>query len=608
MGNTQSTELAKEGELLNIIDFIASDFILTQNFKDMLSLTKEDYCNKLLILTSKVISKYLSGLEINHLVKTHINGEISYKNDKNKILYLHKNDLDKLDDLDEEAKQGMCNALSTFYVKIAHVFASITASINPTYTYNTRAGKKLTFNTLNRGEMDKYNIARSEEPKVEFVSFCGRRVDCLSSGLDIDSLTDPKETFTIQPGFCSVNKNKDGTVRDLFDEPGMAEIKQLYYDKMDDKTKKYTGMSEQAEKDYKERLVKFWKLLSDKPPPNDLTYMSQITLRQFHNERGCHATVESGKQGFQKSHYRTPYEGTLEDKLFKDYVDNIKDIMQTSLEKEKILMTYLDSIFEGIPHPVTGKTEVTIKSDLTDDKLNTLLASLRNDQLDMYLDCEEKFLKGFKIFEQIVSARLIKTAQMRSKSLSEQQRELEVEHPEIKEIYTKTTDKPKSIYKEDNQEDETYSQLTKEYHPTDDDMKHAKQLDKIHTFVSPEELHSMEKEIALQKQEKNMKKTKKQFQDQESQFNKDINEKHDMVSENRRKEMLQNINEDIINTSTIHDSSDGDSDEDSDMESPEPSPLPSKDTTLGKPFPSEAKPSVAPPSETPSTESSSIEV
>ena len=154
-----------------------------------------------------------------------------------------------------------------------------------------------------------------------------------------------------------------------------------------DKTKKYTGMSEQAEKDYKERLVKFWKLLSDKPPPNDLTYMSQITLRQFHNERGCHATVESGKQGFQKSHYRTPYEGTLEDKLFKDYVDNIKDIMQTSLEKEKILMTYLDSIFEGIPHPVTGKTEVTIKSDLTDDKLNTLLASLRNDQLDMYLDC-----------------------------------------------------------------------------------------------------------------------------------------------------------------------------------------------------------------------------
>ena len=205
---------------------------------------------------------------------------------KNKILYLHKNDLDKLDDLDEEAKQGMCDALSKFYLKIAHVFASITASINPTYTYTTRAGKKLTFNTLNRGEMDKYNIARSEVPKVEFVSFCGRRVDCLSSGLEIDSLTDPKETFTIQPGFCSVNKNKDGTVRDLFDEPGMAEIKQLYYDKMDDKTKKYTGMSEQAEKDYKERLVKFWKLLSDKPPPNDLTYMSQITLRQFHNERG----------------------------------------------------------------------------------------------------------------------------------------------------------------------------------------------------------------------------------------------------------------------------------------------------------------------------------
>ena len=120
--------------------------------------------------------------------------------------------------------------------------------------------------------------------------------------------------------------------------------------------------------------------------------------------------------------------------------------------------------------------------------------------------------------------------------------------------------------------------------------------------MSPEELDSMEKEIAIQKQEKNMENTKKQFQDQELQFNKDNNEKHDKVSENRRKEMLKNINDDIINTKTQH-SSDQDSDEDSDMERPEVSPLPSKDTTLGKPFPSEAKPSVAPSSESPPSES-----
>ena len=567
MGNTQGTETLREGDFMKSIEFIASDFILTQNFTDMLSLTNKEYCDKLLILTTKVISKYLSGLEIEHLVQKHINGNFTEENEKTKVLYLQKRNLSDLDNLDPKAKASMCEGLAKFYIKIAHVFASITASVNPTYTYKTRAGKKLTFNLLNRAKLDKYNIPHSEQPDIQYVSFCGRRIDCLSSGLNIKSVTDPKQKFTIQPGFCMVNKNSDGTVRDLFDEPGMAEIKQLYYDTLDDNNK-YTKMSEQAEKDYKERLVKFWELLSDKTPPDDLKYMSQITLRQFHNERGCHVTAETGKQGFQKSHYRKSYEGTLEDKLFKDYVDNIKDIIQTSLSDEVKLMSYLNELFETTPDPSTGKHEVSIKSDLTDVTLDKLIATLRNDQMNMYIECEEKFLKGFKIFEQIVSSRVMLTAEGITNSLSEEQDKIFEAHPGVKEIYKTMHDKPKETFKEHQVDhNDTLHALT----GMDDDVAGRKLKDLLHN-TSHEDLNEIETKLAKHEQDGELESILKKLKN-EQQKHKQLNKQSaDLEREkvlSKQSEMTKNINHKLMgvtNQTSGSDTTESESERDTESE------------------------------------------
>ena len=58
MGNAQNKGdgSTTDKSLTSIIDFIATDYILTQNFTDMYNLTDEKYCDKLLILTSKIIS------------------------------------------------------------------------------------------------------------------------------------------------------------------------------------------------------------------------------------------------------------------------------------------------------------------------------------------------------------------------------------------------------------------------------------------------------------------------------------------------------------------------------------------------------------------------
>ena len=68
MGNTQN----KDGDtqsLAKIIDFVATNYILTQNFQDMKKLSDMKYCNNLVILTSKVIENKLSDIDVEFLAQ-----------------------------------------------------------------------------------------------------------------------------------------------------------------------------------------------------------------------------------------------------------------------------------------------------------------------------------------------------------------------------------------------------------------------------------------------------------------------------------------------------------------------------------------------------------
>ena len=53
----------------DILDLIATNYITTQNFKDLKNLIKPEYCNKLVILTTDVINNYLKQTNIKYLAK-----------------------------------------------------------------------------------------------------------------------------------------------------------------------------------------------------------------------------------------------------------------------------------------------------------------------------------------------------------------------------------------------------------------------------------------------------------------------------------------------------------------------------------------------------------
>ena len=128
----------------NVIDYTAAKFISTSSFTDMINLHKPEYCDKLVILTAKVIERHLNNMEITFLEQRTENGVPINKTADANVVYLAKNQLDEIDVQNKFKKQHMCNSIAKFYVKIAHLFACISMTINPRYTYIDPTGKEIT--------------------------------------------------------------------------------------------------------------------------------------------------------------------------------------------------------------------------------------------------------------------------------------------------------------------------------------------------------------------------------------------------------------------------------------------------------------------------------
>jgi len=143
------------GETLNkdlqeLVDIISSKYIVTQRFKDMERLADKKYCDNLVILTSKIISNNLNDLEVEYLSDRVVKGIDTHTLQKNRLIYLKKSSLSKLNVKNERKRKALCIGIAKFYVKIAHVFAAIVTTVNPKYYVSDENGNK-------------YNLSKSLE-------------------------------------------------------------------------------------------------------------------------------------------------------------------------------------------------------------------------------------------------------------------------------------------------------------------------------------------------------------------------------------------------------------------------------------------------------------
>jgi chemotaxis protein histidine kinase CheA len=409
MGNQISQDNQNINPLSKVIDYIATEYILTQNFKDMKMLTETKYCDDLVILTTDIIANSLNHEQVKYLSHRIKNGVEKDEMNKDDVLYLHKGSLPKLDTKDVFNKKRMCVGIAKFYVKISHLFAAITTTINPTYTYKNPQGE-----IKSLGLLEKSKLPEGVVTTLEKINICSKRINALINKHDYE--VGPDTEIGILPDFCSMNYDSStkGDKR-LGSEPGIPEFEQLYQDIYDYERGVFNGMSPNMRKQYNSDLLTFYKEFTgndkiktvEKPSENgktelvpEITRFSQIPLKSYHRSDGCKPD----------GYFTKEKTGTLKNKLFSDYANHIKRMLINAEYNQNKLLIILDQIFSVSVNSESEEKKILINPTLTEDKLDNLINETRRIIIDLYISCEEDFVKGLKIFEAIVGKQLLDTS------------------------------------------------------------------------------------------------------------------------------------------------------------------------------------------------------
>jgi len=456
MGAAQSKakkEYGSDIEGVDLIDLIATKYILTQNFQDLKNLTKKEYCDKLVILTSEIIKKYMNQRDIKYLAQRIERGNYVNEIVDKKLMFLNtnkvksdemkggnnllellvgKDNVDKLttrekpiknnsktvlNDLDVEnktEKQRMCNGIAKFYISIAHLYAAIVKTLNPVYVYEDRQGNTHAMSIQNRNK-----IPRGVTPKLTQINLCSRRISALTpkevdGGIKINlknvcKMNTQKQTITIDNEWRPSQWSQEEriNIKKLGQEPGIPELQQLYWNKYDYiKGKFLDGLviaNSQAQKDYNKDLKEFYTTFTGKNDyeswNNDGSKrFTDIPLIAFHTSEFCD---DDGS-------WKKDYVGN--GGLFTDYANQIKKMLNTTKKSEKELMNILRNVFKIYPGTRESGEFISINPELNEETLSKIIDNARNKIVKLYLTCEKEFKDTLDIFEGIRSERIIKNA------------------------------------------------------------------------------------------------------------------------------------------------------------------------------------------------------
>jgi len=447
-------------EFISKLNEIATDYILGQNFQDMVRLTNSKYCDDLVIITSKILKKSFFSNQIQVIYS-----KISESNaDDSSYLSQHIH-------ATKEKTQKMCIEIAKYYVKIAHLFAAIITTLNPVFSWRSSASssrailtphvhnsksKKDNVDVVDMKEQgiedvdvvsniektkleDKHYISdMAKNVKVENLNFCNSRIADL---IDMDEFADliseegiletksSVSEIKIKTKLCSTNLNNSVNADDIirrrktvYDLPGFAELSRLYNDKYNTSKGRFDRMSAKSKEEKKRNVDLLYTLFTGNTnPPKDIKSFRDIPIHSFSDTADC-STPDSI--------LNKTYIGTTKDKLFVDYVEQIKIMIYGSNMVRNSLLEIIDKIFiinntENGENGEHAKERYIIDPYLTYEELNNLIDETRKIILKLYVNCEKNFINTLKILQAIIEAQIFETGQRQIKEL---ERSIEAEY------------------------------------------------------------------------------------------------------------------------------------------------------------------------------------
>ena len=409
MGNTQ-TKTTTPANLGPLLDQIATKYIITQNYKDLANLENPAYCNKLIILTSKIFNKFLDKQDVKYLEQRLERGRLVDKMKKDTLIYLEKDNINKLDVRNSIQKKRMCIGIAQFYVKIGHIFAAILKTLNPEYIFTGADGRKQRISLLEKKAIPDryYNAQYDRNINVSLVknienNLCARRLKALTPK------SNRKGKYNIR--VCKINRPLAVTQgitgsmtssRKFNTEVGVPELRFLYLDQYDYGTGQFTKMTPDSQNEYKKDVALFYKTFTGRSNvPAEVKNFSQIPLGDFHNRSACQTGLLTKAFSYDPTN-----------NLYKAYATHLKNMMNTAVSNQNKLIAILNKIFVKQKNTSTNKEEYTINPSLTRKSLQVIVIETRKLIIQLYIQCEKDFRTGIKLFEALIE----KKEQMRNEN------------------------------------------------------------------------------------------------------------------------------------------------------------------------------------------------
>jgi hypothetical protein len=438
MGSAISTNDSIDTKL---IDRIATDYILSMNFQDMMDMTTESGCGKMVLVVEDILKKNTTEVDLASLQNTPrgLFDLAAPPSGTSSIFVFPEGDevaKKSMDLSDPKKKLSLCRNIAKFYVQVAHLFAAIIMTVNPKYQF-TKDGE-----TKKVGIMDRKDIPEESLKTANIIlerNFCSERENILTQKSSLDDNNDLK----IALPYCSLDEKIDpiGASR------GIKELEDLFKDDYDTNTGIFS-MNEDSARKYKQVVKEFYDAMYNTGTAPDT--FSDIKIPKYHEERGCSETalqkaiglnideefkekksqendadkksgsdanntdpVEQPKDDYEPP-FKETYRGTNSG-LYKDFKNNIVSMKEATAKNTNEVFSILGQLFDLTVDPIT------INPKITSENISPLIIDTREKITKLYLECEKNFQKGLELFRNIVYQNLTEQTKEDILSLEELQ-------------------------------------------------------------------------------------------------------------------------------------------------------------------------------------------
>lgn len=411
MGASFSAQVSAESnmQLRKHVDAAATNVILDFNFTDLTNLANKKNCNRLVKKAAMVFQQNEDTVDLELLYN-----QIREKNVDEPVKTSEKHHNKKIKTPRIQNIEKKCTQISKFYVLFAHLFACIISTMNP--SFNIESNKK--------------EKTSSDTPSAPSLDFCTSRIDALVNG-KLNETSDGD--LLAKPNVCKTNVSKSGEPLRFTDLPGMKALQKLYQD-----------TNHESEKEDAQFL---YTAFTGNKPPDTIRRMDQIPLKIYKNERECEernggygyrgggetTSEEAAKIEERRDKERREFEknqmfyrdnkknqeenirtgiylngivGSLKERLFLEYVQHIKEMIQRAESNRSELLKILSEMFVYRYDGDGNIDGVIINPSLNYKKLQSLVVRTRRIVIKLYTDCEEDYKTGLDIFFAMVQEKI----------------------------------------------------------------------------------------------------------------------------------------------------------------------------------------------------------